>query len=79
MKLKEITVTRGATINLGDFESTRIDISVTMNFDELDQGATLQGHHRELDDEVSRILIEECEKVKGSVRGKSPARFVRGA
>lgn len=40
MKIQQITYSRGATINHGNFNSSRFDISVTVELDAEDNAAT---------------------------------------
>lgn len=77
MKLKEITVTRGLTYNLGDFESSRADFSVTYICDEDD--VDLAEVTTKIDQEVQAIIVAEATRLKGNARGKSPRRFIEGA
>ena len=76
MRLKEFTITRGATINLGEYESARVDFALTYEVQESDfEDVVVEACDKELRD----TLTAEVERIKGSTRGKSPRRFVEGA
>lgn len=76
MRLIEVRVTRGATINLGDYESARVEIAVAATIAE---GETFENAYHELDTLLSHQIIDEAARLKGTAKGKSPRRFVEGA
>lgn len=66
MKLKEITVSIGGTINLGNFENLRIDLSATAT---VPDGADVSGATEVLTTLVREALVEQLADVRRNARG----------
>lgn len=66
MKLKEITVSIGGTINLGNFENLRIDVSATAT---VPDGTGVSEATRALTAQVRQALVEQLADVSRNARG----------
>lgn len=66
MKLKEITVSIGGTINIGNFENLRIDLSATAT---VPDGADVSGATQILTTLVREALVEQLAEVSRNARG----------
>jgi hypothetical protein len=64
MRVKQLSYTRGATINIGDFESVRVDVSATAD---LDDGEVFDTAYAQLKETVDDAVREEVRRVRGKV------------
>lgn len=82
MKITTIKVSRGATINMGNYESARVDVGAeaTVNVEDGDDVSVegLRANYNRIDAQVREMLVDGVADIKGSARGESPRRFVEG-
>ena len=62
MRIKTITVSRGVTINLGNYESARLDVSVAFELDETDEPDEV---YQKASDFIDQKLDQDMEALKG--------------
>jgi len=74
MKNRRIEVSLGKTLNMGQYESARIDIGLAAD---IDDGADLDESYRKLLMEVNKQLIVNAETIKGKENRQSGNRFRR--
>ncbi len=56
MKVKSVTYRRAVTLNMGDYESVRLELGAEA---ELDEGETLESVHKVLKAKVKEALMKE--------------------
>ena len=69
MKTTSISYSRGRTLNLGDFESIRIDMGAEAY---LDEGETLQEGMETLRLQVNKMVLEEVKVIRKRLEQKNP-------
>lgn len=75
MVITKVIVARGATINLGNYESSRYDITLEAD---LEPDDTIDQVQDSLEQLTAHAVVEAVDAIKGSGRGSSPRRFVEG-
>ena len=71
-RYKEASYSRSATINLGNYESTKIEISVVAEFD---KGDNVDGAYEELVNQVDNALKQKIDDIElGKREAKSKAK-----
>ena len=58
MKMVRVTVTKGVTANIGNYESIRIDATAEFEVDKKDQKKCFEQGYAHLDNEVNKQLDE---------------------
>ena len=71
MTPKSIRYSRGTTVNLGDFESVRIDMSADAD---LDDGETLEAGMKDLKDQVDELVRAEVRHVRAQIAKRQAKR-----
>lgn len=65
MKITKVTYHRGITLNVGDFESVRVDIEATA---EAGDGESFEDCYASLKDQVDDAVREEARAVRAKTR-----------
>lgn len=65
MKITRITYHRGITLNVGDFESVRVDIEATA---EAEEGDSFEDVYGSLKEQVDDAVREEARAVRAKTR-----------
>jgi len=65
MKITKVTYHRGITLNVGDFESVRVDIEATA---EVEDGESFDDCYNSLKDQVDDAVREEARTVRAKTR-----------
>ena len=62
MKIREITLSRGCTINMGDFQSERIDVSMTAQVNDSNVKIAMENLVALVEDELNALAGACTEK-----------------
>jgi hypothetical protein len=76
MKVDRVTIRRGATVSLGNFESARVDVELSAQLDEVDvtNNASFAATYENLDEMVRTRLRDEVDAIEqGRRREESKA------